>query len=671
MSTNTRRSATSNSSKIQTRSITPEYILEQNKKRKNIINSNQILKKYIQNFQSYDKTKSFYNEQLFIASIDNDDIISKSLSLSCNASFGYIPNKIIICTVNEYKDKPRIPLFPLPPNIKDADNFYNNLPDLTTWLLSKIIHPIQINNNYKLNNNDINIKGVSNYEIIQTMFGFAQCCINNFWNNEDKESLYLFNILIKSIQNFLLYKDNININNDNLLVNKLSFLLEKRDNNFSFALQYRNLCNITNVSQIYNIFYELSTYKTDFIEKSVFPSLSEFILGLITQQRLTENGVKFEGIQEQLLRMIWERSLKYVSNISGLDGCFDKNELIKLIHQKSGIKILNSLKYWTFFTQFINYILNNPNSSLDSKFNILINIKNNIKNTNGLNTLSLIISPSIINNISDEGMAEILLIAMKESNKKRMVLSMLPLVSKTNCIHLQKLIDFNLNRVNETQNKINIIDSELSQIYINGLNKLNIYTEFVNKHVHIYSTQIRNEFILLIVSLFKNNDNETLNDIKFSLLQNIHINNIFGIKKFNIIIKYLHKYFNNNFILLQNLNIEFSNSDNYNFNNNGINKSLKKCLQDFCVIINNDDNNDKYNIYDSIEYIKLDNAILKYNSYTNNLYNDILSDSKLECFICCYDKYLVDIHNNLHVDKICSECKSFLNNCPLCRIILL
>ncbi len=662
--TNYRRSLTYRSDTVNLVTHNEEYFMKLKDKRKDIINDNIILKKHINQFKTIDNKLSFYENILCIVSLDEIDIISKKLSLSSNTATGFIPTNIQICTIDQYLDKPKIPLFPLSPELEGAKEFYNNFPNFTTWLISKIVHAKQVGNIYKLGND---VKKISKYEVIQTMFGFMQGCINNFWHNKDKESLHILILLSISIKNYLLLNDNNNINsNDNSLINNFENALEKRDSNIDMAIKYKELCNNTNVSQIYNIFYQLSTFKTDFVERSVFPSLSEFILGLLTQFKLGESGIKLVGIEEQLLRMIWERSLKNVSQMSELDTCYDIETLTKKIHEKSGNKIENSLRYWTFFTQIIKYILlNNNNTTFITKFNILSDIRDNIKSLNGLNTLSLIISPSIKPYLSDESIADILLIASKSINK-RMVLSMLPLVSKVSPTNLINLIKQNLNRVQEMKNNLNNIRQPI-------IDNVNIYSDFrLKHHNHVYSGTIVNEFYLILISLLQNNDIFNLIHIKNGII-NDNTLPVIGVRKFISFIKHFNFYINNIPDIFNKLEI-----DNINYISYPLNKRVNKILKDLNVNFNDKNNNIKNiennNIYDPIEYIPLSDAIQKQLTY-NEAINKVIMDNcnKIECFICL-EEYnnddMLDLHNNIHNDKICKICKPKLNNCPLCRIRL-
>lgn len=310
---------------------------------------------------------------------------------------------------------------------------------------------------------------------IATLYG----TLNEYYRTGEKEYITLIWCLIRSLKINTKYISHVpmenNITKQLEMTEKLAKFIIQRDTSRESAIELRKLKSVTHVSNYFWSLYQLNEAH----QRNHQMGLWDIIFGLLTQPQLN-NGVTVTGMRDHFLRMIWERSGKYIDTIN-LTICMDMEDIVKKLHIKIGNGIVFQLQFWGFIMDVIEI----NNDTLNVFTNKIELLKKKYKNNGRMKNstlLSLAIAPDSRHYLTDKGIAETILQA-SQAHKKDEMLNVEALVSSTpNTLCLNTILSTNLAKAKKLQEAI-----ERLKAFKTG-NPESIFSLFLPPHVsHIYS----------------------------------------------------------------------------------------------------------------------------------------------------------------------------------------
>jgi hypothetical protein len=263
------------------------------------------------------------------------------------------------------------------------------------------------------------------------------------------------------------------------------------------------------------------------VHKSHLTNLDTFLFGLMTQRAVGTHGCTLSGIEDNLLRMILERSMKYVQN-KDMSEYVEKEGLVEFLHKTVGKSVESSLRYWAFMVEIMRSVILNGHYSMNEFVSRVKIIRDNVYNLKGITSFCLTISSSVERYLDDENVAEFIL-NVGYADKKFTVLLTNMLFSKTGAPKLIEIINSNIARTKKLHEKLII---QPSQSHSEGKSEssdtstkqdsVDIWKEFLNAvsgEPHLFSTRASLTFKEWLVKLA--NDDTEIN-IKYldDLIQN-------------------------------------------------------------------------------------------------------------------------------------------------------
>ncbi|CAF1493674.1 unnamed protein product, partial [Didymodactylos carnosus] len=192
-----------------------------------------------------------------------------------------------------------------------------------------------------------------------------------------------------------------------------------------------------------------------------------FYTGLLTQYDYS-NGATLDGICDHFLRMILERSMKFVPKLN-VANYVNKDELVQYLHENAGVRVQSYLRYWSYVVQVIRQLILDREYSLKQFQATLTIIKEQNQQMNGLLPFCFEINPECQKYLNDQILAEYILTTANLKDKKFIVLttSILCTNNDNNTPSLDQVLTNNIKRIEKLQNKLKIMTSTMKDNSIN------------------------------------------------------------------------------------------------------------------------------------------------------------------------------------------------------------
>jgi hypothetical protein len=591
-----------------------------------------------------------------------------------------------------------VPVYPLYKNSVWSES----KPKIENWLYSSCRYPkISDDNktivpNYSMDNNR-QCSPLDIYELYTSMFIGT---LNKYFSVTDKiirkkyaKNCYLVLFSMKKILDEFTY--NVDINKLLEKKEKLQSLITVRDKSEYDAIEYKKYVSKLEVPEYYWIMYNLMIEAPEIVHKSNLMNMDVLLMGLLTQTRLVSDnapiGCTFDGIHDNVLRMILERSMKRIPKIN-CDEYVQLDELVEHLHKNAGRSVENSLRYWAFVTETIN-LVSEREHSLNNFVERLTLLCDHIFKFNGIIPFCLLISPSSDKYLSDETIAEYIY-TVSSGNKKDQkfaTLNATMLVSKTEMPNLYKLLNSNIDRINNSQKELDIDksiydpdsdpDSD-NQDYNYIWDKFLVETGCINapNMIHSGKSSIYKQWIIKLAQM----DNVDLLKAFISNGQKVHPP-LLGSKRTQTLIIRAIKPDSDVFAYCTNISpsIKYNYSkiiSDYKFSKSKTAKILRDLVRNMHDVnyygnkSTNEENNE-----DDVNDIGIDNSIIEFVKFEKakeivqinieQLMKSII-EIKIECPICfeTCDK-LEELHFDIR-HGVCSSCSLNLSTCPFCRVNL-
>ena len=242
----------------------------------------------------------------------------------------------------------------------------------------------------------------------------------------------------------------------------LTTLIRNRDKGMSDATQYKKTVSVTNPFTYYYTLYNAMVMDHDIVHKSNFVQ-GDLLLGGLFLMNDMKNGASITGIEDLYLRSVYEKAVRCFTK-ENFNSFVTVDDFVKHLHENSGKKFHAYLKYSAFFVELYRHLFNGQEQSIGQTVQTINEIKKHLRETDGINLLSHIISPSCRDYLSDEQIAEFILrsCTMTGGEKKfsKLETSMFSTYNEsTSLIH--KTIRANLEAISKAQDDIARIEATI------------------------------------------------------------------------------------------------------------------------------------------------------------------------------------------------------------------
>ena len=351
-------------------------------------------------------------------------------------------------------------LFPFPPGhpLYDVPGAW---PNFVPWMCARVWYPTQDGSTYRLGDGT---HRVSPSQMVELYLSALLGMMGEFFNDPTEENVSLLDCFRRTVENFIRLEKFSGVKAADVatayeLMERFQRLIEKRDASSKDAKAYQDFVDATPPQIIAFMKYNIACFAPELMERSVTTSLGNFIMGLMTQSLLGESGINVDGVAEILLRMILERAAHRAPAINTNDR-FDRPSLVRAVHERAGIHVERELRWWTFVIEVLRYVfLRPPMQSRQATRALLMQIRERVMAMQGITSFCATIAPEA--GLTDETIAEILFRASQMRNKSRMVLGMHALVTKTTTAALDAEVKKNNDRRDEVQSATDAAEQKL------------------------------------------------------------------------------------------------------------------------------------------------------------------------------------------------------------------
>ena len=450
------------------------------------------------------------------------------------------------------------------------------------------------------------------------------------------------------------------------ITEKLASFIMGRDTSGQNAVKLREFKSHTHTSNYFWSLYQLNEAQ----QRNSQMGLWDVMLGLLTQFELP-NGVSTTGMRDHFLRMIWERSGKYIETINTSD-CMQMDDLVKKLHTHVGGKLVYQLKFWSFVLDTVELasdsltVFTNKMPLLHNKYNI--GHEQTILKT--ITQLSLVVAPDAKDYLTDKGIAETILKASQSYHKNEM-LNVEALVSPTPSTEcLDKILTTNLNKAKKIKEAVERLEAfkngDAEQIF-------NLFLPPYVSHVHnkgnsekfrgAFYNYIKADNVDVVIHLFDKSDERNLIGKKRLLAM---------IKRFASTTSRVYAYFNESYTLPKIQPIDMRNYDRILKNVvNGLLVDIYQTAEAENLILESERVETSSNLHENLnEFIPIDKAIITAQE-VNTHYETLMNLEDIECSICMNEyndtTYKKQILHGDSRHKVCMSCFNQLDECPFCR----
>lgn len=455
MYTNTRRAATKSVQELKTTNTSSTQGADKRKALESKLTPGE--KKSLQLFKSKDGRTETDVYLVFSCRLDYK---RARLCVETDTPPQMIVEEIVTLDKGTEKDK-----FYLPVIVLNTPEWRQTLPRFGKWLISGARYPICNEETKEATRNTVT-KEVSELERVEIYFSTLFATLEEYFSTGEikyAENAWKLNWTLNHIlgsgknpdcstQRLQEIKTKPNL--EDLLKNTeiLKALIMDRDKSVDDAVKYREFIGKLSPADYYWMLYQLMLESPEVVHKSHLTSLNTFILGLMTQSALGEMGCTLGGIEDSLLRMILERSMKWIGT-QNLNDFIQKDEMVKSLHEGAGRGVESSLRYWAFMVETVRSVLLPRQFTQHEFVGQLEVIRKSFKELKGITSFCLSIAPETERYLNDEVIAEFVL-AMSRADKKFTVLSTSALNARTGTPLMNEVLEKNINRAQKIQEEI-------------------------------------------------------------------------------------------------------------------------------------------------------------------------------------------------------------------------
>ena len=558
--------------------------------------------------------------------------------------------------------------FYLPVNIVPTKEWTESLLKFDQWLYCRVKYLTEDKYNKSIKPNN-NIMIVSEYEFYEMYTTTLATTLGEYYRTGDTNLAKMCWLLIWNIHNKFVTPTRFNLDDLLMKVDQLEQLILKRDESIESAKAYKTFINACKVQEYYWLLFNLMMRNQEIVHKSHLMNLDTFIFGLLSQSYMTDTngnniGVTFNGIDDNILRMIIERSMHTIK-ATNIMNIMTMPDLVTHLHQNAGINVENSLKYWTFMTETYKILLAEKCFSVNGFITKLNIIKDNINSMNGILPFCFTICPPSVKYLTNESIAEFILTCVLNNTSKKVLSTSLMVSSSTTYSNLSSVLEKNNARAEEIQRNLSSssnISKDIDKVWYDFLSNTNSTT--CPYLLHSKPVEIAN-FKLLLVKYAKSGTEDDLHILRGIIDKASNVNSpIIGLKRARNIILL--------FAPVDSAVFNYYGGNINEISNNGI--SMRKSYQVIRDALQQLDRSKTHEMYRTtesivkIEFISFELACeIRTKTYIS--IQDGLASIKMECPICMEDIEQRDIIA-LHDDErhfVCRTCRPQLHDCPFCR----
>jgi hypothetical protein len=345
--------------------------------------------------------------------------------------------------------------FFLPAIVLDNPTWRETFPKFERWALSSCRYPL-VDESTKTVQPHVNapsgVREVSELDTLEMYFAALFATLSEFYSTGDPkyaENSWKLMWTLNTLLRRSIPSGEPNVVDLLTQTEKFKALILNRDRTVSDAVEYRKFVNSLKPAHYYWMLYQLMLECPEVVHKSHLSNLDTFILGLMTQPALTNIGCTLTGIEDSLLRMILERSMKWIGK-QNLADFVETEPMIEHLHTTAGRSVESALRYWSFMVETIrSVLLVRPFTRNEFVAQVQV-IRTNMHLLQGITPFCLSICPDADKYLNDAVLAEFIL-AASQADKKFTVLATKILSSKTETPLLTEILTKNVERVRKLQ----------------------------------------------------------------------------------------------------------------------------------------------------------------------------------------------------------------------------
>lgn len=359
-------------------------------------------------------------------------------------------------------------------------NFVEKLSIYHDWLFFSCKYPIIIDGNIMP---DLRKKYVlvSNLDKVELYLNMLIGTLNEYFETNNLKYIDYCRKIQYSM-NYILIPERHTLSNLLNKKNTLYQLIINKNNTESDANNYKTFLDNITASQYYWILYHL-IIESEIICKNInnLISIDLLIFGLLTQNCFTDQnsnqiGCRYEGIQDNILKIILDYEIKNIRKIN-LDGY---TEMDKLVEDLQNLIPIENLRYWTLLIKISQVMNENYNNFT----NLIENLKENLTENDKILNFCLMICPNKC--INTKIIAEYILCTIQGIDNHPLYLSDTPelfkLLNKNKFMQISKVNTYKQNIVLA----VSVWPEFLKQVNCVNLNlihsgKSHIYKEWIIK----------------------------------------------------------------------------------------------------------------------------------------------------------------------------------------------
>lgn len=666
MYTNTRRAATNYLQTNQTNYASATSGADQRKTMAN--NLTPIEKKQLQMFKLSDGRTEIDVYPVFVCSIDYK---SARVALETDT-----PPRLIVQDLIGL-DKITKDTFFLPAIIVNKAGWRVTFPKFERWSLSSSRYPSldEINKTAQPSTNS-NPKEISELDMVEMYFSALFGTLSEFFANGDIKYAenawklaWTLNIILQTVSP----KDDPNITQLLTQTERFKTLILNRDKSVNDAVEYRRFINGLKPAHYYWMLYQLMLECPEVVHKSHLSNLDTFILGLMTQSSLGDIGCTLPGIEDSLLRMILERSMKWIGkqNLSDFVG---KDEMVEFLHKNAGRSVESSLRYWSFMVETIRSILLVRSFTRNEFVAQVRVIRDNMKLLKGITPFCLSMCPDADKYLNDDVISEFILSA-SQGDKKFTVLATSILSSKTSTPMMNEVLEKNIHRVQKLQEELknteeNLPDNRAVTSWNDFLSEVKCTSNTANT---IHSDGHYNNYKLWIIKLAYRGDNFSLRCLQQLLNEGYQVSPpLLGSRRATTLILRASRVGSNVFAhYSEGLQENYIKNIQSELPRGSVGTMLRDINRDLSkVVLREKESEERPGDFDSspIEFVKFELAREMIREVKAKIKSEIATVLH-ECYICFEEipsNKMVVLHGDPR-HSVCESCRVPLQTCPFCR----
>lgn len=348
--------------------------------------------------------------------------------------------------------------FFLPAVVLDKPTWRETFPKFEQWALASSRYP-RVDESTKTVQPDVNspsgVREISELDTLEMYFAALFATLSEFFAKGDlkyAENSWKLVWTLNTLLRRSAPEGEPNITELLTQTEKFKTLILNRDRTVNDAVEYRRFINGLKPAHYYWMLYQLMLECPEVVHKSHLSNLDTFILGLMTQPALKSIGCTLPGIEDSLLRMILERSMKWIGK-QNLADFVERDPLVECLHKNAGRSVESTLRYWSFMVETIrSVLLVRPFARNEFVAQIQV-VRNNMLLLKGITPFCLSICPDADKYLNDAVLAEFIL-AASQADKKFTVLATSILSSRTSTPLLDDVLSKNIERVQKFQEEL-------------------------------------------------------------------------------------------------------------------------------------------------------------------------------------------------------------------------